>query len=333
MRWCLTFLVSIAICLEITQAAPLLERNKFVLYYGRDSSEVFPLSNAVDILSSPNFDQSKKTVIYIHGNNEDQTSVSVKTVVSAYLQRDDYNIIALDWKEDASGEYLLNAVANVMRLGDTLSKVIADMIAAGLNRDRLHLVGYSLGGQMVGRIGAGLKRRSSRKLVLRRITALDPSFTGFYGPFTSHITKDDAQFVDIIHTDAYLYGFPENAGTVDFWPNGGNSVQPGCPRRNYIPMTENDLCSSWRSWRYWAESVARPTVQFNAIQAANWGAFKKGNVAEYDQNVVMGNDCPENISGVYYLQTNSESPFARGEKGVNYNRNNGNSVDENELED
>lgn len=77
---------------------------------------MFPLSNAVDILSSPNFDQSKKTVIYIHGNNEDQTSVSVKTVVSAYLQRDDYNIIALDWKEDASGEYLLNAVANVMRV-------------------------------------------------------------------------------------------------------------------------------------------------------------------------------------------------------------------------
>lgn len=55
-----------------------------------------------------------------------------------------------------------------LQLGDTLSKVIADMIAAGLNRDKLHLVGYSLGGQMVGRIGAGLKRRSSRKLVLRR---------------------------------------------------------------------------------------------------------------------------------------------------------------------
>lgn len=62
-----------------------------------------------------------------------------------------------------------------------------------------------------------------------RITGLDPAFPGFYtiviGP--QPISKNDASFVDIIHTDAGIVGTPFNTGTVDFWPNGGRR-QPGC---------------------------------------------------------------------------------------------------------
>jgi hypothetical protein len=55
---------------------------------------------------------------------------------------------------------------------------------------------------------------------IKRISTLDPAFSLFYpGPF-DHLSKDDAEFVDVIHTDAFLYGAPVSSGTVDFWPNG-----------------------------------------------------------------------------------------------------------------
>lgn len=44
--------------------------------------------------------------------------------------------------------------------------------------------------------------------------------------------------VDVIHTDAGLYGAPRSTGTVDFWPNSGKTLQPGCPKRDYKLLTD-----------------------------------------------------------------------------------------------
>lgn len=52
-----------------------------------------------------------------------------------------------------------------------------------------------------------------------------------------HIDKSNADFVDIIHTDAGAYGGPSNTGTVDFWPNNGVKFQPGCPVGLALPLT------------------------------------------------------------------------------------------------
>ncbi|VVC88392.1 unnamed protein product [Leptidea sinapis] len=48
---------------------------------------------------------------------------------------------------------------------------------------------------------------------------------GFYpdGILMEHVSEKDAEFVDIIHTDAGAYGAPVRTGTADFWPNGGKS--------------------------------------------------------------------------------------------------------------
>lgn len=54
-----------------------------------------------------------------------------------------------------------------------------------------------------------------------------------------HIGENDAEFVDIIHTDAGVYGAPVRTGSVDFWPNGGKSIQPGCPRFAPVPLSED----------------------------------------------------------------------------------------------
>lgn len=41
---------------------------------------------------------------------------SVKVIVDAYLQRNDHNIIILDWTEDAAGSYLLSAIKKMRQV-------------------------------------------------------------------------------------------------------------------------------------------------------------------------------------------------------------------------
>jgi Lipase len=45
---------------------------------------------------------------------------------------------------------------------------------------------------------------------------------------TERLAATDAMFVDVIHTCAGLLGYDLPIGHVDFYPNGGDHVQPGC---------------------------------------------------------------------------------------------------------
>lgn len=127
--------------------------------------------------------------------------------------------------------------------------------------------------------------------------------------------------VDVIHTDAWLYGAPVTTGTADFWPNSGKTLQPGCPKRNYKMLTDNDLCSHRRSWWFWAESVAtKGDDSFPAIKCKSWDNFKTGACEQGAQLAYMGIDCPMDASGDYYLQTNGETPYNKGMAGIVYEK-------------
>lgn len=121
-----------------------------------------------------------------------------------------------------------------------MSDVIVNLLNNGLNIQNLHLVGFSVGSHIAGLIGRNVQEKSAKKFKIKRITALDPAFPLFYPEiFYKPISKDDADFVDVIHSDAWLYGTPVQTGTVDFWPNGGYFPQGGCPLRNFQLMSEN----------------------------------------------------------------------------------------------
>ena len=78
---------------------------------------------------------------------------------------------------------------------------------------------------MAGFIGRSVIKNSNNKLIIPRITALDPAGPMFYPPiiFIKPINKNDAKFVDVIHGDALYFGTKKSTGTVDFWPNEGNT--------------------------------------------------------------------------------------------------------------
>lgn len=122
-----------------------------------------------------------------------------------------------------------------------MAEVILDWFDEGLNADTFHIVGHSLGGQMSGIIGRSVSKKSRGETQLHRISALDPAFPTFYPALgTAAVNKHDAKFVDIIHTDAWLYGIPVGTGHADFWPNSGKTLQPGCPRRmGLLSLSDN----------------------------------------------------------------------------------------------
>lgn len=62
-----------------------------------------------------------------------------------------------------------------------------------------------------------------------RITGLDPAYPLYYDlGDNEELNKNDAKFVDIIHTDKGICGGPISTGHADFYPNGGGRPQPMC---------------------------------------------------------------------------------------------------------
>ncbi|KAF7275499.1 hypothetical protein GWI33_011657 [Rhynchophorus ferrugineus] len=47
-------------------------------------------------------------------------------------------------------------------------------------------------------------------------------------PADERLDKDDAEIVDVIHTDAGFYGYENPIGTLDIYVNRGKRIQPGC---------------------------------------------------------------------------------------------------------
>lgn len=186
-----------------------------------------------------NFDVNRPTVLYFHGFVEKITDEHIYVIADAYQTRNDHNLIMVNWSDMADGSYLLDAVPNAKKLGKVIGTKLVEMTNKGFPLEKLHIVGHSLGGQLTGYVGRTVIESSEGKLKVPRISALDPAFPGFYPAIVgTHLSYKDADFVDIIHTDAWLYGTPTSTGTVDFWPNAGKTLQPGCPKRNYKMLSD-----------------------------------------------------------------------------------------------
>ena len=100
-----------------------------------------------------------------------------------------------------------------------------------------------MGAHLAGYVGTIVQRDFHLKL--GRITGLDPAEPHFSKtPDIIRLDPSDAEFVDVIHTDASTFirgglGIVQPVGHVDFYPNGGNN-QPGCNKSVLHYMTIED---------------------------------------------------------------------------------------------
>lgn len=76
----------------------------------------YELDESCAMFGNAHFDVLKKTILYVHGYGEGPKHESVSAIVDAYLERNDHNVLVLDWSELAKGNYLIDAVPNAKQV-------------------------------------------------------------------------------------------------------------------------------------------------------------------------------------------------------------------------
>ncbi|XP_009902349.1 phospholipase A1 member A [Dryobates pubescens] len=194
------------------------------LLFTSSSPSCGELISADDDIKNCSFNSSLETKIIIHGFRALGTKPSwIEGLVNAILHTSQVNVIAVDWVYGSTAAYP-SAVENVTQLALSISQFISKLLALGISKTSIHIIGVSLGahvGGLVGHFHGGQ---------LGRITGLDPA-----GPKYTRASPEerldpgDALFVEAIHTDADNFGIRIPVGHVDYFVNGGRD-QPGCPR-------------------------------------------------------------------------------------------------------
>ncbi|XP_050552299.1 pancreatic lipase-related protein 2 isoform X1 [Spodoptera frugiperda] len=260
------------------------------------------------ILQSEWFDPSKPLKIYLHGFFDDPSQDGFTKLSKAFLDAGDVNILALDASSLLGWQYL-RATTMVQLVGEQLGKLLASFVKAGLRRSNIHLIGHSLGSHISGFAGKTFKNLTKHRV--GRITGLDPAGPCFSNvDLTLRLNKKDARFVDVIHTDAGVYGIAERVGHVDYFPNGG-SKQPSCPPTHLL-----DSCSHSRAWLLFAESVTKPDA-FLGVACPDWDAFQNQR-CNYTDLSPMGLASRPGTRGTYYLSTAEEPPYGLGDGGTRF---------------
>ncbi|XP_033206391.1 pancreatic triacylglycerol lipase-like [Bombus vancouverensis nearcticus] len=270
----------------------------FIRLFKRDGSylDANILNRTELVTMGKHLRRNKNTVFFIHGFTESINSNDVVIVTNTYLQATNDNVLAVDYQQIAGLPYV-TGVTMIEAVAKVVGGALNILASSGMNSKTLHVIGHSLGAQIAGVLPENINFR------LTRITGLDPAGPLFY-VLNHRLTSEDADFVDIIHTDAGVYGIALNSGHVDFYPNGGHRPQPGCSLIN-IPLSAPDFCSHQRSYIFYSESVK------------NHKAFIGKCQGDCNSDLVpMGFITPSNTRGVYSLTTNAESPFGLGMKGV-----------------
>lgn len=259
-----------------------------------------PLLESDDLWKHPSFKDSYNTVILVTGwtSNINGSNRAVDTIYNAYKARGGYNFVLIDTSDYVDTLYSWSAF-NTNDLGKALAVGLEGLINY-TPLEKIHLIGHSLGAHIVGSAGKHFQYLTNRSLP--RITGLDPANPCFNeGEALSGISRGDADFVDIIHSNSKVLGKRDPIGDVDFYPNGVVSVQPGCL---------DPSCSHARAWELYAESVYPGNenkliaVKCNSILSLDTGACP-------GKAIPLGFACPKTAKGNYFLKTNDKSPFAR----------------------
>ncbi|XP_057335593.1 pancreatic lipase-related protein 3-like [Microplitis mediator] len=215
-----------------------------------------------------------------------------------YLSKGDYNVFLVDW-DVLADRFYLTAVSNARVVGVFLARFIAAMKLEGA--EDIHLIGHSLGAHV-----AAVAADYLSYYRVSRITGLDPA-----GPFFDSVGEDailnaeDADFVDVYHTNAKIAGKFITCGHVDFYFNGGKS-QPGCGDLNFA-------CYHRRAVHYFAESiVSNDGFWAHPCNLEDLRSYKSGKCSSTLPMILAGEYVVKNSNGTYSVITNAESPFAQG---------------------
>ncbi|XP_017491915.1 PREDICTED: pancreatic triacylglycerol lipase-like [Rhagoletis zephyria] len=252
-------------------------------------------------LKQTDFPTRRPVKILIHGYTGHRDFAPNTHIRPVLLQHEDVYVISPDYGPLVRAPCYTQAVKNLPLASRCLAQLINNLVAQGIvQNEDIHVIGFSLGAQVAGQTANYVQKK------LTRITGLDPAKPLFITVGNDRkLSKDDADFVDVIHTDIMGRGMMQPMGHVDFYPNFGY-VQPGCQAE-----AEPGSCNHERAPRFYAESI-NPKHEFWSSRCANWLYFIL-NICYLDTNdAVMGYYVDKSLSGIYFLKTSNSTPFALG---------------------
>uniref|UniRef100_A0A1B6D5Q3 Lipase domain-containing protein n=2 Tax=Clastoptera arizonana TaxID=38151 RepID=A0A1B6D5Q3_9HEMI len=245
------------------------------------------------------YNSSQKSIFFIHGFIDSANRHLSKTLASAFLSRGTYNVFDIDWSSMNSPPYFL-AIQNLKLVGYAVAHFFELAIEKKLiNASDIFLIGHSLGAHLAGYIG----RNMIEKLPV--IVGLDPAGPEFYTNLTARkLSYNDAKIVHYIETNRFVFGTNYDLGHANYKFNSEAIHQPGC----YYPG-----CSHFRAVEYYAEAVSHPG-NFIAVNCESYDHFIESN--NCNSTSIIGFPVDISAKGLYYITTNEEKPFGRGEEGI-----------------
>ncbi|KAH3697159.1 hypothetical protein DPMN_084648, partial [Dreissena polymorpha] len=284
--------------------------------------------NYTNSMSACDFNPSVPMKVIIHGFLQHGQVDWIGEMTRALMAKEPMSVITVDWGTGAGFPYS-RAAANTRVVGSQLGALLKALHEKlGLHMDNVHIIGHSLGAHIAGYVSQLCDACRN----VGRITGLDPAQPAFKDtPSVVHLDKQDAQFVDVIHTDGsefnYVsgYGWIQEVGHVDFYPNGGMD-QPGCPTESVggfvsaaykegLNGAEDELsCSHSRAIFLFTESILS-TCAFYGHPCSSLEAL--------DMNAASCLRCPLGVCprmgyhadktpkarGKYFLRTRGTTPY------------------------
>lgn len=283
----------------------------FKLHTKSNQVEGFPLalSTFQQNLIDSGFNNANPTRVVIHGWMRDSTSPYNEYILNAFFNRtEDFNMIVVDWGKVAKNINYVEAAVHVDEVGIVVARMLENLYDYGqVDLEEVTLIGHSLGAHVAGYAGRNLKDN----LVLGSIVALDPA-NPLFGTTPLHLSPmstKDANYVQSIQTSRGILGEYIPLGHATFYPNYG-PAQPGC-------LDPTFLCNHMRSFFFYAESVATSTPFLARKCKDYYDDIARYRCTASGPNATMGGEpLDTSASGVYWLSTNSKSPFSLGVLGV-----------------
>lgn len=131
------------------------------------------------------------------------------------------NFCGVDWRELANDDYFKAVEKHIKTVGVQIAFFLAKLSERNVTMQSVTIAGHSLGAHIAGLAGKNIFLMTKTKI--STIFGLDPA-----GPYFTSIKrkgrclrKDDAQFVQVLHTSKYTLGTSESIGHADFIVNNG----------------------------------------------------------------------------------------------------------------
>lgn len=124
----------------------------------------------------------------------------ISVLRDAYLNNGSYNVFLVDWGVLSASPCYPAAVSNLRPVARCLSQSLTTLRHLGLSITRTTCVGHSLGAHLCGIMANNLLFR------MHKIIGLDPARPLVRPGLVNRLDSGDADFVQVIHTNAGYYG-------------------------------------------------------------------------------------------------------------------------------